>query len=89
MTAYIDFHNVVFGDNRRKNFTPQLFRLLFKADQLNRIRIGYGFPVEAEMVRLYKYVGRKWSGDNVQNCLDIQREAQANVQATKQENLER
>lgn len=50
---WIDFKNAV-ELHDADNFTVLLLRLMFKADPCNLIRLASQWPVEAEMVKMYK-----------------------------------
>lgn len=51
---YIDLMNAV-ERPEIDNFTCLLFRLMLKADSENLRKLGCSFPVQEEMVRIYRF----------------------------------
>lgn len=57
MSLKIDMQNIVEGPDNATNFGAQLLRLVFKADQHNKRRLGMGFPNAVLMVERYQEAG--------------------------------
>lgn len=53
-TLGIDLFHAVCGTFNRDNFTTLLFRLMLKSDSQNLAKLGIGYPVECEMIRLFR-----------------------------------
>lgn len=49
----IDLYNAI-EDPRIDNFTCLLFRLMLKADLVNRYKLGKEYPLEVEMIKIYR-----------------------------------
>jgi len=49
----IDLKNAI-EDPKMDNFTALLFRLILKADGENMRKLALGYPVEVEMVKIFK-----------------------------------
>jgi len=53
MPLHIDLKNAI-EQPRIDNFTCLLFRLAVKADAANLVRLEKGYPVEVEMMRIFR-----------------------------------
>ena len=57
MSIKLDLDFLVNGADTQTNFTTQLLRLIFKADQFNKEKLRRGFPREVEAVEHYQATG--------------------------------
>ncbi|MBA7601982.1 hypothetical protein ES703_09067 [subsurface metagenome] len=57
MGLTIDMKHIVHGPNNATNFTTQLLRLIFKADQRNRAKLRREYPNAVMIVETYQDTG--------------------------------
>ena len=57
MTIRIDMEIMLNGNDHQTNFTTQLLKLIFKADQLNKEKLRLGFPQAVRAVEHYQRTG--------------------------------
>ena len=57
MTIRIDMEIMLNGDDHQTNFTTQLLKLIFKADQSNKEKLRLGFPQAVRAVEHYQRTG--------------------------------
>ena len=57
MTIRIDMEIMLKGDDHQTNFTTQLLKLIFKADQSNKEKLRLGFPEAVRAVEHYQRTG--------------------------------
>ncbi|MBA7472191.1 MAG: hypothetical protein GH156_00515 [Dehalococcoidia bacterium] len=58
----IDLKEAIDGKDRSPNFSVMLFRLLFKADQINFIKLAPLYPIHAHMVLEWRRTGEILEG---------------------------
>ena len=57
MTIRIDMEIMLHGNDHQTNFTTQLLKLIFKADNSNKELLGLGFPEAVKAVEHYQRTG--------------------------------
>ena len=57
MTIRIDMEIMLNGADHQTNFTTQLLKLIFKADQSNKENLRLGFPQAVRAVEHYQRTG--------------------------------
>ena len=57
MSIKIDMEIMLNGDDHQTNFTTQLLKLIFKADQSNKEKLRLGFPQAVRAVEHYQRTG--------------------------------
>lgn len=57
MGIQVDMEIMLNGDDHQTNFTTQLLKLFFKADDINFEKLRLGFPEAAKAVEHYRLTG--------------------------------
>lgn len=57
MSIAFDLREITQGSDRQTNFTTQLLKLIFKADNSNKEKLRKGFPEAVEAVERYQKTG--------------------------------
>ena len=57
MSLQFDLHDLVNGSGKQTNFTTQLLKLIFKADNHNKELLRKGFPNAVSTIEEYQKTG--------------------------------